>query len=111
MIYISIQDGFGGVRNRKSDQTPNGDMTDMTDLPGGKLYPSGNLLSKVIEGTRSFLGKLLVKHATFVKNFVLLALFVGYNAYVGLAVAYSVRHNIYVAWCDGKYLTIKNIKS
>jgi len=61
----------------------------------------GDPISRVIVGVRSGLSSLISKNKTLVKRLCVFLLFAAYNAYLVTAIAYTIRHDLPIAWCDG----------
>jgi hypothetical protein len=58
-------------------------------------------VSKLIVGFRSGITSVLEKNKPLVKKITIFLLFLAYNGYIVTAIAYAVRNENPIAWCDG----------
>jgi pyrimidine nucleoside transport protein len=62
---------------------------------------TNNIFTRAVVKVRSGLTNLIVSHKKVVKSLVILTLFALYNAYLVIAVNYTVTDEVKVDWCDG----------
>lgn len=62
---------------------------------------NGNFLTRIIIGVRSGIYNLIVQNKGLAKLGGIFLIFLCYNGFLVTAVAYNVRHELSIAWCDG----------